>query len=213
MQVESLKLAHEVKNPLSLINAYIDYIQMCDTEHIYEDCCKSMKYEINKAVEILTNYVENIKNEGYKVVRINDILKNEVENYRTKIYSNINFIIDYGNSDVYITAKEKDLNILFSNILKNAIEAVAENKNEKIINICVTSLENKVVVVIKDNGIGIDESTIKMIQENKPYTNKLNGNGIGINICKNIVSTLNGKYTIESTKEGGCKVTVEVPFV
>ena len=59
-----------------------------------------------------------------------------------------------------------------------------------------------------DDGIGIEN--INMIG-NKFYSSKVNGNGLGINFCKNIIHLHNGFITYNSNG-GGTVVTIIFPY-
>lgn len=83
------------------------------------------------------------------------------------------------------------------NIYKNAFEATA-NKGKPIIDTAVNYAENNSICIqIKDNGEGISQDQLSKVFI-PFYTDKENGSGIGLSLCKQIVKLHGGKITIDS---------------
>lgn len=81
-------------------------------------------------------------------------------------------------------------------------------KTEGIIDISLSSDENSILIVIKDNGIGISEEQKKKIFQPN-FTTKSSGTGLGLAIVKNIVSSFNGKIWFESVENLGTVFSIE----
>ena len=109
------------------------------------------------------------------------------------------------NSEVSVYGNYDKLSILFYNIYKNAVEAISDNG--VIETLCYES-DNNVVIKIRDNGVGIED--IESVGT-PYYTTKPNGTGLGIIICKNIVSEHNGIINFENTAVGS-QVTIKLPL-
>ena len=104
---------------------------------------------------------------------------------------------------------------VFTNIIKNAIEAIKEKKLLKNEFLFVkTSLQSeKLIIKIKDTGVGMTEQT-KEKAFNKFYTTKAEGNGtgIGLSVCKKIIENHKGRIHIESERGRGTEFIIELPL-
>jgi signal transduction histidine kinase len=108
------------------------------------------------------------------------------------------------------------LNQLFMNVLKNAIQAVAARKysaNEApTITITTKSIQDDVLVSIKDNGIGMDEATKAKIFEPFFTTKDVGeGTGLGLSIVYSIIEKHDGVIEVESQPGVGTEFTIYIP--
>jgi len=95
-----------------------------------------------------------------------------------------------------------------SNILTNAIEA--EPKSGTIL-VTSKSLDDKIIITIKDDGKGIPSSEISKVFQpfSSPETSK---NGLGLNIAQNIIHQHKGHISLKSKEGEGTIVTIELPL-
>ena len=91
---------------------------------------------------------------------------------------------------------------LWSNLIKNAIEAMEET--DKRGNLRIFDIESKtgITIVVENNGPKIPDEIQSEIF-NKFYTTKSekNGTGLGLNIVKNVIQDHNAKIELDSTDE------------
>jgi len=94
-------------------------------------------------------------------------------------------------------------------LVKNAIQAIPDNREPKII-VKVKSEKDRVNIIVIDNGVGIsEENTIKVFEPK--FTTKTSGMGLGLAMVKNIVETYNGSITFTSDKDTGTVFKVTFP--
>ena len=92
----------------------------------------------------------------------------------------------------------------------NAIEAV-EGKNPGIIEITTTTQNGHCAMILKDNGVGMDEEELSKIFE--PFiTSKKNGTGLGLTNTQNIILNHKGHISVESKKGEGTTFIILLPF-
>ena len=114
-----------------------------------------------------------------------------------------------------IYANRELFKILITHIFENAI-IYNESSNIKIIcNIC--SHDDRLLLTFEDNGIGIEEEERKKVfecfyRENKEYSRKLGGNGMGLAICRAIAEAENMNISISDSTMGGISVVIEKLF-
>jgi two-component system nitrogen regulation sensor histidine kinase NtrY len=92
------------------------------------------------------------------------------------------------------------INRLFTNLIKNAIEAYDETETPDI-DIRLFTQRRDVIIAVKDSGSGIDEALRSKIF-NPNFTTKSSGTGLGLAICKAIVEHAGGKIWFTTSTEG-----------
>ena len=98
-------------------------------------------------------------------------------------------------------ADKDQLSRVFNNLIKNAIQAIPNNVEGKIL-VEVSSEESLLLVKISDNGVGISEDKKdKIFVPN--FTTKSTGMGLGLAMVKNIVENANGKIWFDTKENEG----------
>ncbi|MFB2896189.1 ATP-binding protein [Aerosakkonemataceae cyanobacterium BLCC-F50] len=114
--------------------------------------------------------------------------------------------------DVKVNGDPERLLQAFLNILDNAIKYSVANSEVSIIG----QIENnKVILKISDQGVGINESDMPHIFEQFYTADRSrsgNGTGLGLAIAKRIVEAHNGNITASSTPGKGATFTIELPI-
>lgn len=193
-------MAHEIRNPLTIIKNYIDLIpEKLGDERFLRSLEKYVPPEvnrINKLVSELLNY-SNPKTLEKKKVKIKElvedvilILKKTIEEKQVKI------IIKEEYKAIINVDRQKIKQVLL-NIFTNSIHAVKKNEGKIIVTI--KERNSNTVISIKDNGYGIDSVDIDRIFE-PFYTNKENGTGLGLAVCYQIMKEHEGELIISSRK-------------
>ena len=97
-------------------------------------------------------------------------------------------------------------------LVKNAIQAIPDDKEEKSILVAVKKVATNVLISVRDNGIGIELENSDRIFEPK-FTTKTSGMGLGLGIIKNIIENYKGTITFESQFGQGTTFTVSLPLI
>jgi hypothetical protein len=101
---------------------------------------------------------------------------------------------------------------IITNLVKNAIQAIPEEREQKSILVTVKRGETMVNITVKDNGIGIEVENRDRIFEPK-FTTKNSGMGLGLGIIKNIIENYKGTITFESQPGKGTTFIVSLPII
>ncbi len=104
----------------------------------------------------------------------------------------------------------KQLEIVLSNLIKNAIESVEGTNKGACIEICTYSKNRSVVFSIKDNGPGISSKDLAHIF--KPYftTKGINGSGMGLYLASQIIKAHGGSIEVRSEEGKGTEFIVRL---
>ena len=125
-------LAHEVKNPVSLIKMNVQYIKDFCPKAL-ENNFTVIEKELEKLNHIINDYTimaENTRKENIEMIFIDELLSDIIEEYNLTPYDKkIEFVLD-SPDDVKLYGDYNKINILFFNIYKNAIEAINNKINQ-----------------------------------------------------------------------------------
>ncbi|WP_312666901.1 sensor histidine kinase [Tissierella praeacuta] len=219
-------ISHEFKTPLNIILGSIQLLENTDMNDLEE-----FKRLFNK-------YIGIQKQNSYRLLRLIsnfiDITKIESSNVKIKLRNNdiVKVIEDITMSIVEYT-KMKDISIIFDtdveekiiafdvdmmerimlNLLSNAIK-FTEKGGEIQVNIYVE--EEKVIISVKDNGIGIPQDKLEMIfdrfaQVENPLRRGVEGSGIGLSLVKSLVELHEGSISVHSELGKGSEFIMELP--
>lgn len=204
------KLTHEIKNPLAVCKGYMDMIDLNKEEKALK-YINIMKQEINRSLNIISDFVEYNK---IKVVKeqidLNCLLDDVYDSFKI-LMTNKKIKLEYKNRDdqeIYFNGDYERLKQVIINMLKNAYEACTENGK---VEISSNLYKNYLDILIEDNGIGMDEETLKNIKE-MFYTTKQNGTGLGVALSNEIIKSHNGELLFTSEPNKGTKVTIRLPY-
>jgi signal transduction histidine kinase len=149
--------------------------------------------------------IGNVKLERFDLIELIDSLVNLYQaDSRLTIYWNRPAAEDY------IYADKTQINRLFTNLIKNAIEA-SEEKDKIVVIIQQYREDQQVTIAITDKGTGIsDDMQQKIFTPN--FTTKSSGTGLGLAICKGIVEKANGHIWFETQEGAGSTFFVTLPL-
>ena len=217
------KLAHEIKNPLTLIQLTIDRLKTKYTRQIdnkeksnFEENLKIINNQI-KQIEKLVNEFSDFARMPKPVLKDNDLVQELNDNIEllSKIDEKIEIVFKKNFKKVILKSDKEQLNRVFLNLIKNSIESI-QQKAEKIsnfdkkISIEIDENNDHIKIIVIDNGIGFGGFKDKINDILHPYfTTKKNGTGLGLSIVNKILNDHNGKINFIPIKDGA---KIEVTF-
>lgn len=213
----SAGLAHEIKNPLNLINLSIDHLKSRasepDTRSKNEfmdtmDTIKGELYRLNRLTEQFLNHGKAVI-ENKELVSINPLLDHLTDLIKTKADSQaIKLSIIIPDEQVNVYGEKEQLKTAFLNIMLNAMDVMPYGG---VLEIRLSVAGNGCTISFRDTGQGIPEDIIDKIFE-PFFTTKETGIGLGLAISKDVITQHNGSITIKTTKDKGTEFTVHLPL-
>lgn len=209
------QVAHEIKNPLTPMKLSIQYLQKAiadnapNTKELAQHVADTLVEQIDQLSKIAGDFsqfanIGNIRPERFNLAEMITALVNL---YSTDSRLNIEFIKNENLTE--IMQDKTQINRLFTNLIKNAIEASDEQGK---INIYISqhAEDGLIITQIKDEGAGIsDDMKQKIFEPN--FTTKTSGTGLGLAICKAITEKANGKIWFTTTPGEGSVFYVALP--
>ncbi len=212
------QVAHEIKNPLTPMKLSIQYLLKAidaddqNSKVLSQKVAATLVEQIDQLAKIAGDFSQfaNINNVQLTTFNVTDVLASAIA-----LYQHSNTVeINYQNTNLpcFVTADKLQLSRVFTNLIKNAIEAVDSNEKTIIINIQQLKIDSELVINITDNGHGIHaDMQSKIFTPN--FTTKTSGTGLGLAICKGIVENANGTISFTTKANVGTTFTVKLPLV
>ncbi len=201
-------IAHEVRNPLTNINLSIEQLKTevpeTDTTDLFFKMIVRNSERINNLVSDLLN-ATRVSELKFVEVNINEILDESLDMAVDRIeLKQIKVVKEFEEDMCTISADVQKIKVAFLNIIVNAIEAMDQHG---VLSITTSSVANKCVIKISDNGIGMSREQVDKLFE--PYfTTKEKGNGLGLANSQNIILGHNGSIFGESSPGEGTTFTI-----
>ncbi len=214
--------SHELNTPLTSIIGEADYaLSRPMTEQQYQQSLAAILEQSEKLrditkglLELARSYIgENLSMES---VRIDEIIYN-VQKIASQVYPHKQINVDYSlypddTDKLTVYANAHLLELAISNVVLNS----CKYSTHKLVIIALAASAKEVVIIVKDNGIGIPVQDITHIFD--PFFRASNvkgthGYGIGLPLTRNILKIHNGTIAISSKENEGTEVTVKIPFV
>ncbi|AWM13713.1 two-component sensor histidine kinase [Flavobacterium sediminis] len=208
------QVAHEIKNPLTPMRLTVQSFQRKfnendpDIKQKLDDFTKTLIQQIDTMSSVASAF-SNFASMPAQQNETLDIVK--VIKLTLEIF-NEDYIEFQSSTEKIVTKLDRTQLIrIITNLVKNGIQAIPEEQENKKVLIAVTQESDSVLIKVQDNGKGIPE-------ENKPYvfepkfTTKSSGMGLGLAIIKNIIENYNGTITFESEENKGTIFYVHLPI-
>jgi signal transduction histidine kinase len=228
-------VAHEVNSPMGVVESAADVSKRCISK-ITDIIGKSSKLDeikqdpgFRKAVELMyqnnsliisasqavSKIVQSLRNFARldeSDIKFDDIhigIDNTLILLRSRIKDRIQIVREYGNLPL-VCCSHSQMNQVFMNLLSNAIESI---DNQGVITISTSTVDQQVVIAIKDDGKGIPPDQIDKIF-NPGFTTKGVGvgTGLGLSICYNIIEKHKGVLQVNSELGQGTEFTITIPI-
>ena len=224
------RIAHEIKNPLTPIQLSAERLK-----RKYSPIVGTEDSNLSQYCDVIirqTNDLRRIVDEFSKFARMPEPIKRPTN--VTKLLKDVILLFQVSSpkisivfnnlyDDFNVNIDETMINQAFTNLIKNAGEAIESKLNSQPdlkfdpeIRITIDQIMNDLEITIEDNGIGLPNQGRSRLFE--PYvTNRENGTGLGLSIVKKIVEEHNGTLELldaspfSKTDSFGAKMRIVFP--
>ncbi len=210
------QVAHEIKNPLTPMKLSIQHLK-----RIWDDGAPDMDEKMERLTQTIIEQIDTLSTIATEFSNFAKMPKANLEkiNVRQILFNSIalfqdseNVQIDFKNEtteNALVMADKEQLLRVFNNLIKNAIQAIPEERNGKI-EIKLQQENQFYIITIKDNGIGISDDVLdKIFVPN--FTTKTGGMGLGLAMVKSIIESSKGKIGFETKSGEGTVFYVSLP--
>lgn len=128
--------------------------------------------------------------------QISVLLKHDMDS------NEINFIVNVKPQNLALTIDPELIQQVLINLIKNAVQALTERENKIIELLAYQDEKNNTIVIVKDNGPGIEEEAQSKIFI-PFFTTKKSGSGIGLSLSRQIMRQHNASISVKSKIDEG----------
>jgi two-component system nitrogen regulation sensor histidine kinase NtrY len=211
------QVAHEIKNPLTPIKLGMQQLERSwrDGDPQFDEKFEKFSRTIIQQIESLALIASEFSNFAQmpvartEKVDVKEILKSVVDLYKNSAGATISLGF-LPALRAHVLADKDQMIRTFNNLIKNAIQAIPAERNGEV-NIEMLNEGDTLLIMIQDNGIGIEESLREKIFTPN-FTTKNSGMGMGLAIIRNIILNAGGKVWFESVLNKGTAFYVSLPL-
>jgi PAS domain S-box-containing protein len=214
------QVAHDIASPIFALQMILP---RCDV--LPENTRTALNKFSTRIIDISQNFLSQFKQKPEDGITINGITKTKASVYIEVIeivtekkyeYSNrsIKFIseIDPNSYFTFINVDVDSFKRMMSNIINNSVDALEDK--EGIISIYLDTIDDKVQIVIEDNGKGMSKEITDKILRNITITSgKIDGHGIGFSQIRDTLVNNQGSFDIDTELGRGTKIILTFPKI
>ena len=212
-------LTHELKTPLSVIIGYLETINLNNLSNKenqnYLDIINAKTFQIRdlidqtlKLAEIESLSIQKISND------LHSLLEKSLDNYSILFKKKgVQLHIDISASrEIFFDFTPNDFDFILNNLLSNALKYTPVGKN---VYVTAKTLNNKISIIIKDEGIGIsqtdlDKITTKFFRADQSRNSETGGHGLGLAIVDKLLSKNGHKLEFSSVLGEGSTFKIDL---
>ena len=215
-------LSHELKAPLNALEGYLRMMQGKQAGELIDDYATPIERSLQR-IQGMRNLIMDLldftkirlerKEEKIQEVNLSEVASAAmvtVQPYAIQMDVSINIDV---RSDVSIMADPDDMEIVFNNLISNAVKY---NKIGGKAEITIDSTDNEAILIISDTGIGITKNDTEnlfteFVRIKNEKTRNISGSGLGLSIVKKVIELYHGTINVDSTPDIGTIFTIRLP--
>ncbi|WP_026858776.1 two-component system histidine kinase PnpS [Jeotgalicoccus psychrophilus] len=215
-------VSHELKTPITSVKGFAETLLSGDVpdETTAKQFMQIIYDESERLNRLITDLLELSKIEKQAMpLNITEVNLNEIIGNSTQTISkfardkNITLHLPSDENPIYVEADEDRLGQIVLNLVANAVNYTSDNGD---IYIDAEERSSKVVLTVRDTGMGIPEEALDRLFErfyrvDKARSRHSGGTGLGLAIVKHLVESHEGKIYVKSVEGVGSTFTVELP--
>lgn len=209
--------SHELKSPIQPIFGFAELAQSGDIDQ--KEAWDGVTTLAKKLQDLANDVLDVTRIESNRLtlyqekLRVNELILETTRMLKTGLDKNIR-IIEELDEDIEIALDRNRIEQVLRNIISNSIK-FTENGTIRIKTL-INKKADEFIVTISDTGLGIPEDVLpnifgKFVTKGHESENQ-GGNGLGLFLCKGIVSAHGGRITARNNKDGGATFEFSLPL-
>lgn len=208
--------AHQLGTPLSSLLAWLEILKLnrSDPESVIETV-EEMQNDIDRLNKITTRFSKIGSIPEMKEEDLNNLIEKICQYFEKRLphLGKKVSIIRRLDGDIRLNLNQELFEWVIENLLKNAAESI-EDKHGSVEISVESHWKNKVVILVKDTGKGMNAQTRRQVF-NPGFTTKRRGWGLGLTLSKRIIESYHkGKIFVKDSQVGkGTTFCIELPLM
>jgi PAS domain S-box-containing protein len=212
-------IAHEIRNPLSGINIYLNTLEKIYDKRESSEKIKGILEKIQSAsikIESVIRRVMDFSKPGEPKLVLTDINRPVTEAINlsgvTLRKKEIRIKKSLADNLPLCQADTAMIEEVILNLINNAADAMQDMSEGKKIEITSSFEKNRILVTVSDSGPGVP-SVMKDQVFDPFYSTKSGGSGIGLSIAYRIITDHGGSLNMSESRWGGAEFRIELPIM
>lgn len=209
-------ISHNLRGPICNILMLSEFIEQAEDSSVKNEMFDKIKPISIHLLELVNELVESIQVKQDVEIQFDDInIFEKVDKILTGFLPQINLYnakisLDF-EKDFVIKYPRKYMDSIFSNLISNALKYKSPDRNP-IIKINVQKIDDKNLITVSDNGLGIDLKMYKnkIFKIRQVFHEHPDAKGYGLFMLKNQIETMGGKIWVESEPNVGTTFYIEI---
>lgn len=220
-------ISHELRTPINIIFSTLQLFELFIKHNLFESSMQDiirhmgvMKQNCYRLIRLINNIIEatkidagfyNLSLHNLDIIQIVEGITSSVADYIKSKGLCIQFCSHLENK--IIACDPDKIERIMLNLLSNAVKF---SKAQGIINVLLLEENNCIVILVRDNGIGIEKENLETIfqrfrQADTSFTRSYEGSGIGLSLVKSLVEQHGGSISVQSDYGTGSTFTIKLP--
>lgn len=194
-------ITHRLNNPLTGIRSMSQILSQETEDQKQKDNFHAIEEASGRCQNIVCNFIQFSKRSDSDIqCEVNEIIEQTLPFLKTMVATK-RLTLDLDKKSMFVQADPCLLQQVLFNLIVNALQAV-DAKGEVIVRSIIQ--DDKVEVIVEDNGCGIDLEDLSQLFD-PFFTTKKEGTGLGLRISQQWIRKFGGELSCESVKgEGAC---------
>jgi K+-sensing histidine kinase KdpD len=212
-------ISHELLTPLGFIKGYATTLLRSDTswdENTRREFLTIIDQETDRLQELIDNILDSTRLQSgnlpmeFQPVRLDVLVRDVIMKARLN-HKDLQVIFKPEISTTLVQGDPRRLAQVFDNLLSNAVKYAPGSA----ITITISKEKEKAMIVFSDNGPGIPPQYLSRLFErffrNPEQAINVHGTGLGLYICRQIITAHQGSISIDSVLGEGTNVRIQLP--
>lgn len=207
----SLMIAHEVKNPLSIIKSSMDVLKKDHRQLSQNLLVEFIEDEIRRLNRLIEDFLLFSKpsKPAFRSVDVHALIQECSTRLELQASEGVSVEVKIPPESQYMDIDPDLLHRAFANIIKNAIDS---NGNDNLVTVNSFHKSDRWIIEISDQGCGISPENLPKIFE-PFFTTRAKGTGLGLAYVSQVVQAHDGRIFVWNKMEKGAAIRVEIPNI
>ncbi|MBV7505049.1 cell wall metabolism sensor histidine kinase WalK [Bacillus sp. sid0103] len=215
-------VSHELRTPLTTMRSYLEALAdgAWRDEEIAPNFLEVTRTETERMIRLVNDLLQLSKMDStdYRLtiewVNFVDFFDRIIDRFEMSKEQNVTFKRKLPKHAIFVEVDEDKMTQVLYNIISNALKYSPEGGQ---VTFSIKEMDDKIIVSISDQGVGIPKENIKNIFDrfyrvDKARTRKLGGTGLGLAIAKEMVNAHGGAIWATSEEGKGTKISFSLPY-
>lgn len=208
-------MSHEIRTPLNAITGFSELMLYADSDEERKEYYEIIKSNNILLMQLVNDILDlskieaNVMNIAYAPTDLNELMMNIYASAKLRMPEGVELVLENGETDCTFITDTNRLQQLVTNLLNNAMK----NTSKGSITLGYAKEDGMMKFFVRDTGIGIAKNELENIFSRYVKVNDyVEGIGLGLAICRGLVTNMGGSISVESEQGTGSTFTFRLPI-